>query len=112
MFIFVCSWKIKGRCIRKSEIRPYNSNKGKPGTMIIFDFEDESGLKIKGIAFNDATKTLDKEISVGKNYAISKGRVQDKFGHPVKGYHNYELLFFKHSQVNCVMVGSLFIQHD
>ena len=80
--------------------------------MIIFYFEDESGLKIKGIAFNDATKTLDKEISVGKNYTISKRRVQDKFGHPVKGYHNYELLFFKHSQVNYVMVGSLFIQHD
>jgi len=48
---FVCNWK--------SKITPYESGKGKPGTMMNFDFEDGSGKKIKGVAFNDAIKTLD-----------------------------------------------------
>ncbi|KAK4003841.1 hypothetical protein OUZ56_005592 [Daphnia magna] len=70
------------------ENHAYVSGKDKPGTMMSFDFEDASAKKIKGVAFNDAIKTLDKEIFVGKNYLQSD----------VAGYHNCELLLFKHSQ--------------
>ncbi|KZS10436.1 Replication a kda dna-binding subunit-like protein [Daphnia magna] len=78
------------------ENHAYVSGKDKPGTMMSFDFEDASAKKIKGVAFNDAIKTLDKEIFVGK--IISKATVQKRFGRPVAGYHNCELLLFKHSQ--------------
>jgi len=75
---------------------------------MIFDFEDDSGEKIKGVAFNDAIKTLDKEIFVGKNYSIAKATVQKTFGRPGASYHHFQLPFFKYSQVHCVMVGSVF----
>ncbi len=55
---------------------------------INFDFQDESGLKTKGTAFDDHAKPLDKQISFGKNYAISKAKVQDLYGNQGKGYHN------------------------
>lgn len=100
----VCSWKIQSRCTRKSKITPYQSGKGKSGSMMSFDFQDGSGKKIKGVVFNDAIEMLDQKVSVDKNYAISKATVQNKFGRPVAGYHNCELLFYKHSQVNFVVV--------
>ncbi|EFX77691.1 hypothetical protein DAPPUDRAFT_105965 [Daphnia pulex] len=76
----------------------FDSKKRSSGTRINCDFQDESGLKIKGSAFDDHAKSLDKQISVGKNYAISKAKVQDLFGNKVKGFHNYELVLYKHSQ--------------
>ncbi|XP_045032678.1 uncharacterized protein LOC116917090 [Daphnia magna] len=92
------NWKIQGRCTRKSKFTPYQSGKGKPGTMMTFDFQDGSGQKIKCVVFNDAIEMLDQKVFVGKNYAISKATVQNRFGRPVPGYHNCELLFYKHSQ--------------
>ncbi|KAK4017341.1 hypothetical protein OUZ56_032288 [Daphnia magna] len=97
--VYAINWKIQGRCTRKSKITPFQSGKGKPGTMMTFDFQDGSGKKIKGVVFNDAIEMLDQKVFVGKNYAISKATVQNRFGRPVAGYHNCELLFYKHSQL-------------
>ncbi|KAI9555938.1 hypothetical protein GHT06_018477 [Daphnia sinensis] len=72
--------------------------KEKPGTMMTFDFQDGSGKKIKGVVFNDAIETLDPKVFDGKNYAIGKATMQNRFGGPVTGYHNCKLLFYKHSQ--------------
>ena len=49
---------------------PYEPQTGKPGHMMSFDFQESSGLKIKGIAFNDAINALDHQVAVGKVYAI------------------------------------------
>ena len=55
---------------------PYETQTGKPGHMMSFDFQESSGLKIKGIAFNDAINALDHQVAVGKVYAITKAKVQ------------------------------------
>ncbi|KAK4024488.1 hypothetical protein OUZ56_009911 [Daphnia magna] len=72
-------WKIRGHCTHKSKITSYESGKGKPGTMMSYDFEDGSGKQIKVVVFNDAIRMLDQEVVVGKNYAISKELVQKRF---------------------------------
>ena len=64
-----------------------------------FNFQESSGLKIKGIVFNDAIKALDHQVAVGKVYAITKAKVQKGYGKTKPGYHFCELVFYNHSQV-------------
>jgi len=78
---------------------PYEPQKGKPGHMMSFDFQEPSGLKIKGIVFDDAIKALDHQVAVGKVYAITKAKVQKGYGKTEAGYHSCELVFYKHSPV-------------
>ena len=97
--LIVFSWTIRARCTRKSKITPYEPQKGKPGRMMTFDFQESSGLKIKGIAFNDAINPFDHQVAVGKVYAITKAKVQRGYGKTKAGYHSCELVFYNHSQV-------------
>ena len=68
--------------------------------MITFEFQESStDIKIKAIAFDEAVKPLDREISLATNYAISKAKVQSPFGKKIVGYHHCELQLYKHSKV-------------
>ena len=113
--MFVCSWVIDGRCIRKTKLTPFaESSKSKGGHKQNYDFQDGTG-KIQACAFNDAARLMDRIIDVGMRFEISKAKVQTPFGGRVPaGFVNVELVLYSHSNVIffilfCVYVGNLII---
>jgi len=85
-------------CVRKTKITLYDNGKTK-GSKQNYDFQDASG-KIQSCAFNDLAKHFDRLIDVGKRYEISKAAVNKPYnGRTVTGYHNAELLMYKHTTV-------------
>ena len=98
--MFVCSWVIDGRCIRKTKLTPFaESSKSKGGHKQNYDFQDGTG-SIQACAFNDAARLMDRIIDVGMRFEISKAKVQTPFGGRVPaGFVNVELVLYSHSNV-------------
>ena len=68
--------------------------------MISLDFQETAtNLKIKAVAFNEASQEIDLNIAFGKKYAISQAVVQATFGNKLPDYHTGELLLFTHTKV-------------
>ena len=88
------------KCVKKTEMKNYNSRNGTPGCLINFFLRDKEGFEIPSTAFNDGAKKLDEKIFENHCYEIKGGyiKINEKRFSLVKS--DYKIIFDEHTEVN------------